>query len=217
MCNYQWQNLPLTEIQIPERFKDDVIAYAQRLDTSVDREIAQVQQAIARQSNNYGDKLQEHLLEQYKIYIEMADRVSSRRLQTNGFFITIFSGLFAIVAFLFNKDTQLSVNLQNGLLWGIGLSGILLSILWRQSIDSSKILNSGKFKVINAIENKLPCPGYYEEWDIVKRNGYNSASRIENWLAWIFLGFWISLIIYLITQLFTISSVIVSICQSTTY
>ena len=105
MCNYHWQNPPLTEIQIPERFKDDVLAYAQSLDASLspDREIAQVQQAIARQSNNYGDKFKEHLLEEYKIYIEMADRVSSRRIQTNGFFITIFSGLLAVIAFIFIK------------------------------------------------------------------------------------------------------------------
>ena len=76
--------------------------------------------------------------------------------------------------------------MQNALLWGIGLSGVFLSFLWRQSIESSKILNSGKFKVINAIELMLPCPVDYEEWDIVKRKGYKTATRIENLLAWIF-------------------------------
>jgi hypothetical protein len=201
MCNYQWQNLPLTEIQIPERFKDSVLAYAQHLDASLsdeNSEIAQVQQAIYQQSITYGDKFQEHLLEQYKIYLEMADRVSSRRLQTNGFFITIFSGLLAVITFTFNKDTQLPATLQNVLLLGVSLLGIFLSILWRQAINSSKILNSCKFKVINAIENFLPCPGYYQEWDIAKRKGYLTTTVIENYLAWTFLGFWSIFVVYLI-------------------
>jgi hypothetical protein len=216
MCNYQWQNSPLTEIQIPERFKDNVLAYAKHLDASPldeDSEIAIVQQAIYQQSITYGDKFQEHLLEQYKVYLEMADRVSSRRLQTNGFFITIFSGLLAVITFIFNKDTQLSATLQNVLLWGLSLLGIFLSILWRQAINSSKILNSGKFKVINAIENILPCPGYYQEWKIVKRKGYQRATVIENYLAWIFLGFWIIFVVYLTFQIPQISSFIKLMCQ----
>ncbi len=172
-----------------------------------------LQQAIHQQYCAYGDKAQDHLLEQYKVYLEMADRVSSRRSQTNGFFITIFSGLLAVIAFIFNKDTQLSLSLQNLLLWGVGLLGFFLSILWGQAIESSKILNSGKFKVINGIETMLPCPGYYQEWDIVKRKGYLRATGIENFLARIFIGFWGIFIIYLITQLPAIYSLISSMCQ----
>jgi hypothetical protein len=216
MCNYQWQNQPLTQIEIPERFKANILAYAQRLDASPlddDQEIAQVQQAIYQQSITYGAKFQEHLLEQYKVYVEMADRISSRRLQTNGFFITIFSGLLAVITFIFNKDTQLSGTLQNVLLWGLSLLGIFLSLLWIQAINSSKILNSGKFKVINAIENILPCPGYYQEWNIVKGKGYQRATRIENFLARIFLGFWCIFVIYLITQIPAIFSLIKLMCQ----
>ena len=138
MCNYQWQNQDLTEIQIPEILKKDVLTYAQRLDASSDqdieiarlnasphqnKDIAKIQRAIAGQSKAYGNQFREHLLEEYKVYLEMADRVSSRRLQTNGFFITIFSGLLAVIAFIFNKDTQLSESLQNVLLWGVVLSG----------------------------------------------------------------------------------------------
>ena len=214
MDEYQWQNLPLTQIEIPERFRDNVLAYSHRLDASLDKEVARVQQAIAYQSDGYGAKFQEHLLEQYKVYVEMADRVSSRRLQTNIFFITIFSGLLVVIAFTFNQENQLSESLQYLLSWSVALSGVFLSIFWRQAIESSKILNSGKYKVINAIESMLPCPGYSEEWDIVKQKGYKRATGIENWLALIFLGFWISAIVYLITQIPTISSITSSMCKS---
>ena len=37
----------------------------------------------------YGDKFQDHLIEQYKLYVEMADRVSARRAQTNRFYISL--------------------------------------------------------------------------------------------------------------------------------
>ena len=39
----------------------------------------------------YGDKFQEHLLDQYKIYVELADRVTERRHKTNQFYSSLFS------------------------------------------------------------------------------------------------------------------------------
>jgi hypothetical protein len=221
MENYQWQpNQSLAQVEIPEQFKDDVLAYAQRLDKGEDSYIAQVKQALEGQLHNYANSdfitQKNHLLEQYKIYIEMADRISSRRLQTNGFFITLFSGLLAVIAFIFNKDTSLVPSLQVLLLWGVAFFGLFLSLIWMKALESYKILNSGKFKVINAIETLLPCPGYSEEWKIVKQQGYERATRIENWLAWVFFGFWTVLIIYLFGQIPALSSIINSVCKSAT-
>lgn len=39
------------------------------------------------------------LLEQYKIYVEMADRVSARRGLTNTFFLSLNSAIFAAIGF----------------------------------------------------------------------------------------------------------------------
>jgi hypothetical protein len=44
-----------------------------------------------------------HILEQYKIYVEMADRISSRRNLANVFFLTINTTLITVVGFLFTK------------------------------------------------------------------------------------------------------------------
>ena len=38
----------------------------------------------------YGDKYPDHLLEQYKLYVEMTDRVSQRRERSNPFFMTLY-------------------------------------------------------------------------------------------------------------------------------
>src|SRR4051812_49472784 len=46
-----------------------------------------------------GDRaaLQGALLEQYKLYVEMADRISQRRGLTNTFFLTLNTAIFALV------------------------------------------------------------------------------------------------------------------------
>lgn len=49
-----------------------------------------------------------YLLDQYKLCVEMADRVSSRRIQTNQFYLSLLSALLAIVAFSLNKDSSIS-------------------------------------------------------------------------------------------------------------
>jgi len=42
------------------------------------------------------DQLRGHLLEQYKLYIEMADRISSRRQSANSFFLSLNTTLVAL-------------------------------------------------------------------------------------------------------------------------
>ena len=45
----------------------------------------------------YGDSYKEHILEIYKLYVDMADRVSQRRANTNAFFISVNTFLVAMV------------------------------------------------------------------------------------------------------------------------
>ena len=43
---------------------------------------------LLRQSKNtYGTEFENHLFGQYKLYVDMADRVSSRRMLANSFFV----------------------------------------------------------------------------------------------------------------------------------
>ena len=52
----------------------------------------------------YGEKFHEHLLEQYKLYVEMADRVGTRRAQTNRFYISLLSGLLAVLSIVVGRN-----------------------------------------------------------------------------------------------------------------
>jgi hypothetical protein len=54
--------------------------------------------SIVEMQAAYGDKFQDHLMEQYKICVEMADRVSVRRNQANSFYISLLSALIALLS-----------------------------------------------------------------------------------------------------------------------
>ncbi len=99
---------------------------------------------------------QQELLEIYKLHVEMADRVSQRRLQTNRFYIALLSGLFAFVTLLFNKD--LLVWHGKIILLVFSILGMILCLIWLINIHSYKQLNSGKFKAIHGLEQQLRYP-----------------------------------------------------------
>ncbi|ADB58813.1 RipA family octameric membrane protein [Archaeoglobus profundus] len=130
---------------------------------------------------NYGEKFKEHLLEQYKLFVEMADRVSNRRMHTNMFYISLVSALIAVTSVLrevgsFNSVIILSIS---------GL-GIIVCILWYVHIESYRKLNSAKFTVIHEIEKYLPYPCYYKEWEVLEKSRYVLLSKIEQGITIIF-------------------------------
>ena len=46
---------------------------------------------------------QNHIIEQYKVYVEMADRISARRNLTNIFFLTLNTTILGAIGFSFEK------------------------------------------------------------------------------------------------------------------
>ncbi|MEO0835945.1 MAG: hypothetical protein AAFY16_08160 [Cyanobacteria bacterium J06642_3] len=77
-------------------------------------------------NENYGEKFQEHILEQYKLYITMMDKVTERRVKTNSFYITILSSLLALLSLLVNKDSNLFSEDSNILILLFSVLGVLL-------------------------------------------------------------------------------------------
>ena len=84
--------------------------------------------------DEYGDNYQAHLLEQYKLYVEMADRVSQRRDQSNRFYVTIVSALVALLVVLARLGAADSVWAAALLI--AGLFGAVLSVIWVINIKS---------------------------------------------------------------------------------
>lgn len=117
-------------------------------------------------SEKYGDKYVEHLLEQYKIYLNSAEKISDRRQKANEFFLGLNTALVALLGFIATKTDQTSVNLVLGL---ATIAGATMCYLWYRIILSYKGLNGGKFKVVHAIESRLPLALYDTEWEMLGR------------------------------------------------
>ncbi len=116
------------------------------------------------------------LLEIYKLHVEMADRISQRRLQTNRFYIALLSGVFVVLSFFINK----TIVLEYGYMVFISASilGIILCFIWLINIHSYKQLNSGKFEVIHDLEKRLQYSFYAKEWDALK-HGKSTKSYLQ--------------------------------------
>jgi len=153
----------------------------------------------------YGSEFQAHLLEQYKLYVEMADRVSSRRVQTASFYTSILSALLALLSITSNKE--LFQGSQSFVLLTIAILGLCLCLAWAANINSYKQLNSLKFKVIHDMETHLPFPCYDMEWKILKedknRRHYFRLTAIEQYIPVILAVPYLCLLVYSLVKLFS--------------
>lgn len=148
--------------------------------------------------NGYGEAYQAHLLEQYKMFVESADRISQRRQEANKFFLTINTALLAVLGGILGCDSQ---SLGLWLFLPVAAAGLVLCYVWYRLVLSYKGLNAGKFEVIHAIEKELPLALFDAEWrQIGKGNDpkkYKPFSEIETWIPWIFAAFYGAMIIVL--------------------
>lgn len=103
--------------------------------------------------------------EQYKIAIDMADRVSSRRGGTNNFFLSANSIVFV---FLTAQNNFYGIHIF------VAIFGILLSFIWYFIILNYKNLNKIKYSIINEIEKDMPLEIYKKEWDRFKSLNENN-------------------------------------------
>jgi len=139
-------------------------------------------------SDKYGDRYIEHLLEQYKIYINATEKISDRRQKSNEFFLGLNAALVTLLGFIATKTNQTDVN---AILVLSSIAGITMCYLWYRIIVSYKGLNGGKFKVIHAIEARLPLALYDTEWEMLgrgeKKEIYWPFTHIEMIVPWIFI------------------------------
>jgi hypothetical protein len=143
---------------------------------------------IGVSENEYGEHYREHILNMYKLYVELADKISERRQSANSFFLTLNSALVALVGYVnISKDSTPEEGSFFGL---VAISGMVLAFLWYRLIRSYKDINSGKFKVVHAIEKKLPLRLYDAEWTALGRGQdpklYLPFTHIEIYVPWVF-------------------------------
>lgn len=134
-------------------------------------------------AHSYGTEQQyrEHLFEQYKMFVEMADRISARRDLGNTFFLTLHTFLLGAIAFIYGKISAP---------WVIVFPLIAVQALcyvWWRLMKSYRQLNAAKYKVIGEYEQKLPTSPYWSaEWRLLGEGKnpelYKPLTDIENWV-----------------------------------
>ena len=147
----------------------------------------------------YGTEYRNHILEQYKICVQMADNISNRRHMTNTFFLTINTGIVSalgIAGYMDPDKSQINKDYIIFLVFGLWV----FCYMWYQLIKSYRDLNSAKFKVINEIEKILPLRPFDTEWGVLSRGRdrrvYRPFAKTERLVPVVFSALYLLLVAY---------------------
>ena len=153
------------------------------------------------------EAIEEHindLLDQYKLYVQTSETLVDRRQKANTYYLSVNSCFITVYAIFISSSINNFFKLQIGII--ITLLGIFLCSSWKKAIRTYGNLNSGKFKVINAIERKLPANLFDAEWkalsDQLNNQTYVTFTKSEQDVPLIFT------ISYILFLGFTVISVI---------
>ncbi len=144
--------------------------------------------------STYGTKFDDHLLEQYKLYVDSSQKLSDRRLSTNNYLFTINSSLLTllgVLATLLPERRALAI---------IPAAGCLLSVAWALLLTSFKRLNAAKFDVIHELEQCLPTNVFAKEWERLihaPTRRYKAMSDVERFVPLLFLLFYMAVAIFI--------------------
>lgn len=143
----------------------------------------------------YGKEYDSVVLEQWKTCVEMANSNTEKRTSSNNIFITINAALLAIVSFSLEYKSMI-----------LSIVGIVVCVVWLNSLENYKKLSSVKYHIVNEIEVMLPLKPFTYEWKKLKiEKKYLGLTKIEKILPWLFIVLYgISIILPVFKWLFTI-------------
>ena len=108
---------------------------------------------------NYGNDL----LEQYKLYVELTDRINARIHQANTFFLSINIAAVGAVGYIKINSTSEHHEFATISLFIIAYLAVIACTAWVRSINAYKELNERRLGTINLIEKRLPLNLFYPE------------------------------------------------------
>jgi len=147
---------------------------------------------IQHTKDTYGDSFNAHLFEQYKLYVESANKISERRVSANNYLLTV-------NAFLVTLYGLLTASPYRGR-WVIlvPVAGFLVSLTWHRIITSYRDLNTVKFMVIHELEREMPAALYHYEWQKAEEGKgkiYHPLTHLERWVPVVFIVLYVVLTI----------------------
>ena len=143
----------------------------------------------------------EVLLEQYKLYVELADRISQRRGLANSFFLLVNSVAVVILGSL----GVLADDVSPWLFIFPTLMLVCICGVWFYVVRSYGQLNSAKWEVVGAIEERLPAsPWWKAEWQALGKGKdwslYWPLTHIEKWVPLTFVVLYVGALVIVLSQ-----------------
>ncbi len=151
---------------------------------------APVPYLIRRTKESYGESFQAHLFEQYKLYVESAEKISERRVSANNYLLTVNAFLVTLYGLLAASPYM------GGWEVLVPFAGVLISLTWRRIITSYRDLNTVKFKVIHELERDMPAALYDYEWHKAEEGrskAYRPLTHLERWVPVVFMALYVVL------------------------
>jgi hypothetical protein len=141
------------------------------------------------------------VLEQYKLYVEMADRISARRGLANTFFLTLNSAIFTLFGVLW-KDKPPKLDAAVVVLLAVVAVG--QCAVWWLLVRSYRLLARAKWDVVGLMEKQLPASPYAAEWQALGEGKswklYVPLSHAESWVPYLFAGVYLAGAVILIVS-----------------
>ena len=157
---------------------------------------------FATPAGQYGDDYRYHSLRQYQMYVEMADRVSNRRMLANSFFVGMNTAVVGALVFALRAGLITT----RALVLAPACAAILMCAAWWMMVLSYRQRNAGKFRVILAMERGLPLAPFSAEWIALEadrsRRDYLQITRVELLVPWLFAGIHVALTIAILVRAF---------------
>ena len=132
----------------------------------------------------------EKLFDIYKMMVASSEALVGRRQGVNTFFLTVNGALLTAIGLILQGGGEQHL-LAGGILV-IAVTGGILSQAWKSLLKSFGQLNTGKFAVINRLEEVLPARAFSAEWKALAGGKnpaiYTSFTSREVWAPWTTFG-----------------------------
>lgn len=145
---------------------------------------------LGQSDESYGPTFRADLFEQYKLYVESAEKISERRVAANNYLLTVNAFLVTLYGLVAASrfDTVWTIL--------VPVAGFLVALTWHRIITSYRDLNTVKFKVIHELEQQMPAALYDYEWHKAEEGrgkAYHPLSHLERWVPIIFMVLYVLL------------------------
>jgi len=118
------------------------------------------------------------VLEQYRLAVEMAAEISTRRQAANSFYIALISAFAALQWLPETKATETKAT--SGVGFTLSAVAVCVCIIWWVTLHSYRMINIAKWDVIEYLETKLPEQPFTLEGQKLGRKRKPSSAKEAN-------------------------------------